>query len=94
MFITDPGSGSRIQGSKKHRILDPEHWLFVPLQLQIMNTIFGLDSQMEAKKLQGYIQYLLYLGMKEKPEKEKKKEDRSFLAFIQVQYSTVVSRKG
>jgi hypothetical protein len=22
-----PGSGSRIQGVKKHRIPDPEHWL-------------------------------------------------------------------
>ncbi len=48
MFIPDPGSGSRIQGSKKHRILDPEHWLFVPLQLQIMNTIFGLGRPVTA----------------------------------------------
>jgi hypothetical protein len=37
---------------------------------------------MEAKKLHGYIQYLLYLCMKEKPEMEKK-EDIS-VAFIQL----------
>ncbi len=49
LFIPDPGSGflthpgSRIQGSKRHRIPDPQHWLWVRIQIGTVDPNACLD---------------------------------------------------
>jgi len=62
--IRDPGktySGSRIQGSKRHRIPepDPQHWFFLLFLFRIRFGCLNPDPRSEGSRYQGFNQNIL-----------------------------------